>query len=147
MSKVIEIAISENSHGIMKNVDTVETVAGKGLVNDRHFKENNNKKSQITLIEIENISHYNKVSGTSILPKDFRRNIITQGIQLNELVGKEILVGDVKMKVHRLCDPCRYLQELLVQKHLVKKLLNRGGLRCELLTDGSININDVITVL
>ena len=78
MSKVIEIAISENSHGIMKNVDTVETVAGKGLVNDRHFKENNNKKSQITLIEIENISHYNKISGTSILPKDFRRNIITQ---------------------------------------------------------------------
>ena len=51
------------------------------------------------------------------------------------------------MKVHRLCDPCRYLQELLVQKNLVKKLLNRGGLRCELLTNGLINVNDVIKIL
>ena len=52
MSKVIEIAISENSHGIMKNVDTIELVAGKGLINDRHFKENNNQKSQITFMKM-----------------------------------------------------------------------------------------------
>ena len=144
MSKVIEIAISENSHGIMKNVDTVETVAGKGLINDRHFKENNNKKSQITLIEIENISHYNKISGTSILPKDFRRNIITEGIRLNDLVGKEFFIGKVKLRAHDLCRPCRYLEKTLNQKDLVKEFLFKGGLRCEILSDGKISIGDLI---
>ena len=93
MSKVIEIAISESTGRVMKNVYSVESIAGKGLFNDRHFKENNEKKSQITLIEIENINHYNQISRASILPKDFRRNIITEGIKHNELVGSEFFIG------------------------------------------------------
>ena len=116
-------------------------------VNDRYFKENNDKKNQITLIESENVDYYNKVSGTHLHPTDFRRNVITKGISLNKLVGKEILIGDVRLKIHDLCEPCRYLQELLGEKNLVKKLLNRGGLRCELLTNGNINVNDPIKIL
>ena len=144
MPKVIEIAISESSGNIMKNVDSVESVAGKGLLNDRHFREDNEKKSQITLIEIENINHYNQISKTSILPKDFRRNIITKGIKLNELVGSEFFIGKVKVKAHDLCRPCKYLQESLKQKNLVKELLRKGGLRCEILTDGKIFVGDKI---
>jgi len=84
MSKVVEIAVSENPRGQMKSVNNVEAIAGKGLVNHYHFKNDNEKRCQITLIEIENINHYNQISGTSIPPKDFRRNIITEGIKLNE---------------------------------------------------------------
>ena len=142
MPKVIEIAISEKTGKIMRNVDSVELIAGKGLVNDRHFKENNEKKSQITLIEIENINYYNQISGTSILSKDFRRNIITEGIKLNELVGSEFIIGEVKVKAHDLCRPCKYLQESLKQKNLVKELLRKGGLRCEILTNGKIFVGD-----
>ena len=144
MPKVIEIAISANSGKLMKNVDSVESIAGKGLLNDRHFKESNEKKSQITLIEIENINHYNQISGTSIPSKDFRRNIITKGIKLNELVGSEFFIGKVKVKAHDLCRPCKYLQESLKQKNLVKELLRKGGLRCEILTDGKIFVGDKI---
>mgnify|MGYP001242520226 CR=1 FL=1 len=144
MPKVIQIAISENNGKTMKNVDSVESIAGKGLLNDRHFKENNEKKSQITLIEIENINHYNQISGTSILSKDFRRNIITEGIRLNELVGSEFFIGEVKVKAHDLCRPCKYLQESLNQKNLVKELLRKGGLRCEILTNGKIFVGDEI---
>ena len=100
MPKVIEIAISESSGRVMKNVDSVESIAGRGLLNDRHFREGNEKKSQITLIEIENINHYNQINGTSILPKDFRRNIITEGIKINILVGNEFFIGEVKVKAH-----------------------------------------------
>ena len=128
----------------MKNVDSVESIAGKGLLNDRHFREVNEKKSQITLIEIENINHYNQISGTSIPSKDFRRNIITKGIKLNELVGSEFFIGKVKVKAHDLCRPCKYLQESLKQKNLVKELLRKGGLRCEILTDGKIFVGDKI---
>ena len=144
MSKVIEIAISESSGRVMKNVYSVESIVGKGLLNDRHFKEDNEKKSQITLIEIENINHYNQISRASILPKDFRRNIITKGIKLNELVGSEFFIGEVKVRAHDLCRPCKYLQESLNQKDLVKELLLRGGLRCEILISGKISIGDKI---
>ena len=144
MAKVIEIAISENSRGIMKNVGSVETIAGKGLLHDRHFKENNHEKSQITLIEIENIKYYNQISGTSILPKDFRRNIITEGIKLNELVGSEFFIGKVKVKAHDLCRPCKYLEESLNQKNFVKQLLRKAGVRCQILTNGKIFAGDEI---
>ena len=144
MSEVSKICITNKSAEEMQDVNTVEVIASKGIVKDRYFNENNNQDIQITLIESENIDYYNQISETNIPYISFRRNIITKGIQLNDLVGKEFLIGNVKIKGHRLCAPCRYLQEMLKQKNLVKKLLNRGGLRCEILTDGIISVNDPI---
>ena len=144
MSEVSKICITNKSSEEMQDVTNVEVIANKGIVNDRYFSENNDQDLQITLIESENIDYYNEISETKIPYINFRRNIITKGIQLNDLVGKEFLIGNIKVKGHRLCAPCRYLQELLKQKNLVKKLLNRGGLRCEILTDGTISVNDSI---
>ena len=144
MAKVLEIGISENKSNKIVSVDDVEAIKGKGLVGEKHFKENNNKRSQITLIEIENINHYNKITGTKIPALNFLRNIVTEGIQLNVLVGKEFFIGSVKVKAHDLCRPCKYLQESLQQKNTIKKLLQTGGLRCEILSSGKIYINDRI---
>ena len=144
MSKVVEIAVSENPRGQMKSVNNVKAIAGKGLVNHYHFKNDNEKRCQITLIEIENINHYNQITRTSIPSKDFRRNIVTEGIKLNALVGSEFFIGEVKVKAHDLCRPCKYLQESLNQKNLVKELLRKGGLRCEILTNGKIFVGDEI---
>tara|TARA_Y100000590_G_scaffold303961_1_gene342697 strand:- start:2081 stop:2521 length:441 start_codon:yes stop_codon:yes gene_type:complete len=144
MAKVIHIAISETFKSKMKSVNSAESVAGKGIINDRHFKENNEKKSQITLIEIESINHYNKITGTSISPINFRRNIITEGVKLNALLGTTFLIGKIKVKAHDLCRPCKYLQETLDQKKLVKELWNMGGLRCEIINSGTIFVNDEI---
>tara|TARA_Y100001970_G_scaffold137609_1_gene169320 strand:- start:427 stop:870 length:444 start_codon:yes stop_codon:yes gene_type:complete len=147
MYSVANICISSESGKKMESMNSIKVIANKGIVNDRYFKENNDKNNQITLIESENVDYYNKISGTNFIPTDFRRNVITKGISLNKLVGKEILIGEVRLKIHDLCEPCRYLQELLGEKNLVKKLLNRGGLRCELLTNGNINVNDPIKIL
>ena len=147
MSSVVNICITSESGKKMESINSIKVIANKGIVNDRYFKEDNDKNNQITLIESENVDYYNKISGTNLIPTDFRRNIITKGISLNKLVGKEILIGEVRLKIHDLCEPCRYLQELLGEKNLVKKLLNRGGLRCELLTNGNINVNDPIKIL
>ena len=67
-----------------------------------------------------------------------------EGIKLNELLGSEFLIGKVKVKAHDLCNPCKYLQESLKQKNLVKELLRKAGLRCEILTGGKIIIGDEI---
>ena len=144
MSIVTKICFTEKSGKEIQEVSRVEVIANKGIVNDRYFSENNDQDLQITLIESENIDYYNEISETKIPYINFRRNIITKGIQLNDLVHKEFLIGNIKVKGHRLCDPCRYLQEKLEQKDLVKKLLNRGGLRCEILTGGIISVNDPI---
>ena len=146
MPKVILLGISNLKGGSIKEMNSVDAIKGKGLLNDRKLKENNDKKSQLTLIEIENINYFNKISNTSIEPLKFRRNIITEGIELNKLINKEFLIGKVKLKGHDLCRPCRYLQELLGQKNLVKELILKGGLRCEILSSGKIFVNDIIKI-
>ena len=144
MGKVLEIGISENKSNKIVNVNQVEAIKGKGLVGEKHFKENNNQRSQITLIEIENINHYNKITGTQIPAINFLRNIVTEGVRLNVLVGKEFFIGKVKVRANDLCRPCKNLQESFKQKNTVKELLHTGGLRCEILSSGKIFINDQI---
>ena len=144
MGKVLEIGISENKSNKIVNVDEFEAIKGKGLVGEKHFKENNNQRSQITLIEIENINHYNKITGTQIPAINFLRNIVTEGIRLNVLVGKEFFIGKVKVRAHDLCRPCKNLQESFQQKNTVEELLYTGGLRCEILSSGKISIGDII---
>ena len=145
MGKVVEIAISQSSKGKMESVNSIQVIAGEGIIKDRHLKKKNDKKNQITLIEIENIKYYNQVAETSIPSIDFRRNIITEGIKLNELLGKRFLIGEVKLKAHDLCRPCKYLQERLKQKNFIKELLLKGGIRCEILNSGIINTGYKIT--
>ena len=144
MGKVLEIGIASKKGDQIKNVDKVEAVKGKGLINDRKFKDNNHKESQITLIEIENINYFNDISGSNIKAIDFRRNIVTNNIELNDLVGKEFYVGKVKLKAHDLCKPCKYLQERLKKSNFIKEFLLKGGLRCEILTSGEIIVGDII---
>ena len=144
MGKVLEIGISENKSSKIVSVNEVEAIKGKGLIGEKHFKEDNKKRSQITLIEIENINHYNEITGTKIPAINFLRNIITEGVRLNALISKEFFIGNVKVKAHDLCRPCKNLQEFLQQKNTVKELLYTGGLRCEILSSGKIFIDDQI---
>ena len=144
MAKVLQIGISKKHGGSISKVNQISVIKGKGMVGDRKFVDNNDVKKQITLIEIENINFYNKNFISKINPVDFRRNIITEFINLNELLNKEFFVGSVKLKAHDLCRPCKYLETLLKQKDFVKKLILKGGLRCEILKSGKISVGDII---
>ena len=144
MSKVHKIGISKLKGKEIEDVIEVKAIAGEGLENDRFCKNNNHKTSQITLIEKEIIDDFNSQLSLKIPYKNFRRNIITEGIRLNQLINKELIIGNVKIKVHDLCEPCKYLQNLLRQKDLVKNLVHKGGIRCEILTSGKISIGDII---
>ena len=87
MSIVSKICITSKFGKEMIEVDIVEVIANKGIINDRYFKDQNEKDIQLTLIESENIDYFNQKSKTKIIDMDFRRNIITQGIKLNDLIG------------------------------------------------------------
>ena len=144
MGKVIKIGITDAKGREIYSVNKVKTLKGKGLINDRKLRDDNKKDKQITLIEIENINYFNKLSNALIPSASFRRNLVTEGIKLNNLVGKEFHVGNVKLKAHDLCRPCKFLQDHLAQKNLIKELLLKGGLRCEVLSNGYIYIGDLI---
>tara|TARA_Y100000590_G_C15156883_1_gene802062 strand:- start:91 stop:531 length:441 start_codon:yes stop_codon:yes gene_type:complete len=146
MGEVFQIGITQNSGEEIINANSILAIAGKGLENDRFAKKNNDKGNQLTIIQKEIIDEYNKNQGTSIPYINFRRNIISKNINLNEMIGKIIKIKNIEIKVIDLCEPCNHLQKLLKQENLVKNLLHKGGIRCEILKGGKINIGDKIEV-
>ena len=147
MSKVFKLGIAKDSNKEIAEVSSIEVLANKGVVGDRHFDEYNDPYNQLTLIESENIDYYNTKYGLDIPYKDFRRNVVTKGIQLNDLIGKKIKIGKVEVEGIDLCRPCRYLTEVLNQSNVLKEFLRRGGLRCQILNSSTINIDDEIKVI
>ena len=147
MSKVLKIGITSLNNQKINEVESVEVVADKGIVGDRHFREYNDPYSQLSLIESENINYYNIKYSLNIPYVEFRRNIVTEGIQLNDLIGKRFLVGSVELEGIDLCRPCRHLSELLNQDNIIKEFLRKGGLRCQILSSSKIDVGDVIKIL
>ena len=147
MIKVIKLGIAKNNNQKIQEVDKIELLSGKGIVGDRHFHENNDVRSQVTLIESENIDYFNKKFNVQIPYVDFRRNIITQGIELNKFIGKKLMIGETKIEGKDLCRPCKHLQKLLNHKEIIKEFIQKGGLRCEILVSGIIKVGDKIKTI
>ena len=147
MSKVFKIGITDKNNKKINEVKSIEVLENKGVVGDRHFDEFNDPYCQLSLIESENIDFYNSKYNLNIPYVDFRRNIITKGIRLNDLIGKKFLVGNVKVEGIDLCRPCRHLTEILSQENILKEFLRKGGLRCQILSSSMINVGDNIKVL
>jgi MOSC domain-containing protein YiiM len=147
MYTVYKLGISNKNNQQINEVNSIDVLANQGVVGDRHFKEFNDPYNQLSLIESENIDYYNIKYGLNIPYLDFRRNIVTKGIKLNDLIGKKILVGNLEIEGVDLCRPCRHLTEVLGQDNILKEFLRRGGLRCQVLSSSSIKIGDKIKVL
>ena len=146
MSKVLKLGIVSDNNKKINEVKSIEVLTNKGIIGDRHFKDYNDPFCQLSLIESENIDYYNTKYGLNIEYLDFRRNIVTQGIRLNDLVGKKFFIGNVKLEGIDLCLPCRHLTEILGQDNILKEFLRKGGLRCEILSSSTIKIGDKIKV-
>ena len=147
MSKIIKIGFTEDHNKEIIETSEIYLIAGKGIVNDRHFKDYNDPLNQLSIIEGENIDEYNLKNKINIPYLNFRRNIVTRGIKLNDLVGKKISVGFVKLEVLDLCRPCRHLSEKLGRNDIIKEFLRKGGIRCQIMNDGKISLNSKIKII
>ena len=129
----------------------VEAIAGRGLEGDRDFygtgywSNNSGVDREITLIEIEAIEALAHEREIRIAPGAVRRNLVTRGVPLNHLVGREFQVGTVRLHGTRLCEPCQYLESLTAQG-VLSGLIHRGGLRAKIVASGAIRVGDVVTV-
>ena len=147
MSQVLKLGITSNNNKKIEEVESIEVLANKGIVGDRHFDDYNDPYCQLSLIESENIDYYNTKFGLNIPYVDFRRNIVTKGVKLNDFVGKKLIIGNAKLEGIDLCRPCRHLTEMLNQNNILKEFLRRGGLRCQILSSSIISVGDKISVI
>ena len=146
MGKIEAINITNISEENTFYVNQAILEKGKGIVNDRYYGNFKEKKEQVTLINLEEIDNFNNQIKQNIDAKNFRRNIIVSGINLNELINKKIMINNVTLKIHEICQPCKYLQDRLKIPSLVKMLVNKSGVRAEILTSGSLAVGDVIKI-
>ena len=147
MPKIKAINITNLSGESTIYVNQAILKRNKGIINDRYYENFKKKYEQVTLIESEKISNFNNNIKSKFNYKDFRRNIITTGIDLNKMINKKIKINNVILKIHQLCQPCRYLQNKLSVDNLVKLLTNKGGVRAEIVQSGIISTFDEIKII
>jgi MOSC domain-containing protein YiiM len=151
MSQVMRIYVADQGGSAMKPLKQAQLIAGQGIVGDRYFSQSGtfSKKSsikpkqQVTLIEMEEIEHFNQSRYEPIDYGEFRRNLLTQGLRLNDLVGKEFRIGEVILKGIELCEPCAYLSKLLGPE-IMSEMIHKCGLRAQIIQGGTIEIAEQI---
>ena len=127
----------------MSQVDEILAIAGEGLEGDRYCGTGVAQK-QITLIESEALEAAARDYRFKIGAEESRRNLLTRGMALNHLVGRQFRVGQVMLRGVKLCEPCSHLEQL-TSKEMIKALRHRGGLRAEIVEGGTIRVGDIIT--
>lgn len=122
-------------HGI-KKVDTVECLAGRGLVNDRYLDHKENFKGQITFFDWAVALRIKEQCGLPDLdPALFRRNVLTSGMDLNRLIGQRFSLQGIEFEGVEECRPC-YWMDQAIAPGAEDYLKGHGGLRARILNDG-----------
>jgi len=126
------------------SLEAVAALAGRGLEGDRHVTgagtfPSGLPGSALTLIEAEVCESF----APPLEPHEHRRNVVTRGIALNDLVGHEFRIGSVRCRGMRLCEPCTVIQRYATRP-VLRPLVHRGGLRADILEDGVVRVGDVL---
>ncbi|MDQ2984771.1 MAG: MOSC domain-containing protein [Actinomycetota bacterium] len=142
MGQVEAIFISAEQGELPLAVGSVRAVAGKGLEGNRYFDEGK-PETELTLIEAEALEALRAEHGIELDGASSRRNVLTRGVRLNDLVGKRFRVGQLECRGIELCEPCSHL-ESMTQPGVIKGLVHRGGLNAEILVGGDLRPGDEI---
>jgi MOSC domain-containing protein YiiM len=151
---VESIHIAARAEEDTRPVEAVTVVAGQGIEGDRYFRpdgsgtfhEEDKHGQDLTLIEAEAIEGLAADTGIELGPGEARRNVVTRGVALNDLVGRRFTVGEVEAVGNRLCDPCSHLEKL-TQPGVLKGLVERGGLRADVVRGGRVAVGDAVREL
>lgn len=152
--KVVALVIGPKARVPLTDVVSVIAVAGKGLRGDRYYMGKGSFNApqfdpsvrEVTLIAIEAIDICNKKLDSELNVIDFRRNIVTQGMNLEQLKGKRFQIGSAVFRYVRSAPPCRYLSRLLGEDMMLG-LRGIGGIRAVIEKSGQIDVGDEIHVL
>ena len=143
------IFITRDAGQSMQAVDLAVAVADHGLVGDRYHDERGfyserpmpDGGRQLTLVEAEVLESLAAEHGITLTPIESRRNVVTRGVRLHDLIGKRFQVGPLLCEGTRVCEPCVRLEEL-TGKPVNAPLVHRGGLRVRILEGGTLRVGD-----
>jgi MOSC domain-containing protein YiiM len=132
--------------------ESVEFVAGCGILGDRYFQRHDEPGQNVTLVEAEEVEAFLESLGRPLDLSVTHRNLVTRGIRLNELMGREFTVGPVRMLGVELCEPCLGLGTMLASDSVspgdvVKRLVHRAGLRADVLSSGVVHLGAVVKLV
>jgi MOSC domain-containing protein YiiM len=148
--RVEAIHITDTAEAPMRGVAEIQAIAGLGLEGDRYaakkgsFSKKDKPGRQITLVEAEAIEALERELGLVLAPGETRRNLVTRGVALNHLVGRDFSVGGARLRGHELCEPCGDLARMTGKPSILAGLVHRGGLRAEILEGGLIRVGDEV---
>ena len=148
---VLAIYITSIHGQSTRPIDAVRVVPGMGLEGDRYFGpagmqgKRSGSGRDLTLIEMEALDALEIEIGLHLDPGEARRNLVTRGVALNDLVGREFKVGAVTLRGVRLCEPCSYLAGM-TDARVLPGLIHRAGLRADIVTEGIIAAGDPISI-
>jgi MOSC domain-containing protein YiiM len=142
------IHIASAAKAPTRAVDQAQAIPGVGLEGDRYALQQGTFSKplpdfELTLIEAEAIEALQRDYGVELAPGEARRNLVTRGVPLNHLVGHDFQIGEVRIRGIRLCEPCSHLQAL-AGRPVIKGLRHRGGLRAQILSQGTIRVGDAV---
>jgi len=150
--RVVAIYTTPEAGAPMKANEEIAARAGEGLHDDRyatkvgHYSERGGDGREVTLIARESIAAV-KNAGIELAEDETRRNLVTEGIALDGLVGHEFRIGAVVLRGIRTCPPCAYLEGVLARPGLKDALEGMGGVRADIITGGVIRVGDGIAVV
>lgn len=148
--RIIAIHVHANEGDAPHAIPEARLVAGRGIVGDANHALAEGKperaRGALTLIEAEAIEAVARDYGIEVTAAESRRNVLTEGIALNHLVGKRFRVGSAICEGVELCEPCGYLEKK-TRRGVMKALLHRGGLRARILEDGAARPGDTVAPL
>jgi MOSC domain-containing protein YiiM len=147
---VVALYIAPQPSQPMISVSEVRAFADRGLEGDRFFKASwsaaNRPDKAVSLIEQETLEAAAAELGTAMVAEKTRRNIVTCGVPLRELLDREFTVGQVVMRGIRLFEPCGHMEKLSNLPGIFQALAHRSGLKAAIVSDGVIRVNDPIVL-
>jgi MOSC domain-containing protein YiiM len=147
---VEEIYITGEGSAAMERVEEVQTIEGRGIEGDRYCEGNGfwtpyGDVCEVTLISSEDLDRIESELGIRIKSGEHRRNIVTRGIDLNDLRRKRFRIGETVLEYDRPRPPCRHVQEL-TEPGMTRALKGRGGICAKVVEGGRIRAQDAIEV-
>ena len=147
---VVSLYIAPEAAGPMISVAQVQALADRGLEGDRFFRDSwaaaKRPDKAVSLIEEEVLEMAASEHQVKIAGDQTRRNIVTRGVPLIELLDREFMIGNVVMRGIRLFEPCAHLEKVSKVPGIFRALENRSGLKAAILSDGIIHTGDAITL-
>ena len=138
----------------MVTLPEATAVAGRGLLGDRYHdgigyyseRPSEGGGREVTLIQAEELDRLQAERGIELTPVESRRNVVTRGIRLLDLIGRRFRIGEVVCEGVKICEPCAYLEEL-TGKPVNEPLVHRAGLRANVLVGGTLRVGDAVEAL